>query len=494
MVKADFDNFFEIKKQEVTESNAISCSLNLTEENENKIISLSGNVLKGDENEEEQFLVYGGLATFNVVFMADELTRIEVGTKFTFKTKKPTDTCSLKSVSYRLSNVRVKKDGGMLYAEATLTTIITYFEVEEKAYLKSTDALSKCGTMPILTKTGFNASFELEDEFEEKRIKRVLSSDTELVVTRVDCSVGAVKVYGNAVLSVVMLPFLENSDILKEERVIPFEYEVDCDVSNEDSVATAIATLSKLNLKVYQDEEKGTSNITAVINFAVCGTCQQKVEQTFVEDCYSTACDLNLNYYETTDSQILTHRCEQEKVFGKAHGDVPEYSRLAKIIGERAELSDSVVDGEKLTVSGVIVANAVFVGSENEFITSNFSLPFSVDVGLSGDSFENLQLTVEGLTCKLRSGKMEAEATLKICFAECEMLGYKFINALIEGENKAENKATFSVYLGQKGDTAWDVTKHLGLSEEEILKYNENLTFPLNGNEKIMVFRQVSQE
>ena len=490
MVNTQFGSFFEVKKLEVTESNLVQCSLGLTEENENKILSLTGAVLKGDENTEEEFLVYGGLATFNAVFMADELTRIEVGTKFTFKTKKPTDTCSLKSVSYKLSGIRVKKDGGMLYGEATLTTTITYFEVEEKNYLNSTDALAKCGTMPILTKTGFSASFELEDEFEVKKIKRVLASDAALVVTKVDCDGGVVKVYGEANLSVVMLPFGENSDILKEQRNIPFNYEVDCEASQDNCLATAMAMLNKLNLKVYQDEEKGISTITAVISFTVLGTCQARVDETFVEDCYSPSCELVTNYASSEDFAIIAHRSVQEKAFGKAHGEVPEYSRLAKIIGERVEVSQSQIDGEKLTVSGVVVGSGIFIGSENEFIKSDFSLPFSVDIGVTGDAFDNLQVALESLTCKLRSGKMEAEAVLQICFTEYEKLGYKFINALVEGEAKPERAAAISVYLGKKGDTSWDVTKHLGLSEEEILKYNENLTFPLSGNEKIVVFRQ----
>ncbi len=490
MVKADFGSFFEIKPIEVTESNLISCSLNLTEENEDKILSLTGNVLKGDENTEEEFLVYGGLATFNAVFMADELTRIEVGTKFTFKTQKPTDTCSLKSVAYKIGGVRVKKDGGMLFAEATLTTTIIYFEVEEKNYLKSTDALAKCGILPILTKTGFSAGFELEDEFQVKKIKRVLSSDVSIVVTKVDCDAGVVKVYGEANLFVVMLPFGENSDILKEQRNIPFNYEIDCDGSQSEAVATAMATLTKLNLKVYQDEEKGTSTVTAIINFTVFGSCQVRTEEAFVEDCYSTACELNLNYSECEDKGMLTHRCVEEKVFGKAHGEVPEYSRLAKIIGEHVEVSETVVDGDKLTVNGVIVGNGIFVGSENEFIKSDFSLPFSVDIGLTGDDAQNIQVGLKELTCKLRSGKMEAEACLQICFTEYGKVAYKFINALVEGEEKVQRTSAISVYLAKKGDTSWDVTKHLGLSEEEILKYNENLTFPLNGNEKIIVFRQ----
>ena len=64
---------------------------------------------------------------------------------------------------------------------------------------------------------------------------------------------------------------------------------------------------------------------------------------------------------------------------------------------------------------------------------------------------------------------------------------------VLEIEEKGERNrlgSAISVFVATRGDDLWDVAKRLGSDEEEILKYNSDLTFPLDGDERVILYRQ----
>jgi LysM repeat protein len=65
------------------------------------------------------------------------------------------------------------------------------------------------------------------------------------------------------------------------------------------------------------------------------------------------------------------------------------------------------------------------------------------------------------------------------------------ITKVTEGEDKPVNDSAISVYIPKPNDSLWEISKELGVTEEEILKINKDLTFPLSGEERIVVYREV---
>jgi hypothetical protein len=60
------------------------------------------------------------------------------------------------------------------------------------------------------------------------------------------------------------------------------------------------------------------------------------------------------------------------------------------------------------------------------------------------------------------------------------------------GEKKALGCGAIGIYVARRDETLWDVSKVLLVSPEEIMRQNPSLTTPLNGDEKITVYRQVN--
>jgi LysM repeat protein len=47
------------------------------------------------------------------------------------------------------------------------------------------------------------------------------------------------------------------------------------------------------------------------------------------------------------------------------------------------------------------------------------------------------------------------------------------------------------VYIPKNQDTLWELSKSLGVSEEDIMALNPDLSFPLSGDERIIIYREI---
>ena len=174
IIGTKFDDFIRTSEIRLKKTETVECSLNLSEDKEDKMISLTGKVYQATDEREDTTLIYGGLATFNAVFYGDELMRVEVGAKFSFKTELPEKECAVRAVNYELYGVRLKKEGGMLYAVATLDAEIICTVAEQRKYLTDIGALTKKGSFDAVIPIRFSGTVDVEDDLDVKNIKRVL--------------------------------------------------------------------------------------------------------------------------------------------------------------------------------------------------------------------------------------------------------------------------------------------------------------------------------
>lgn len=491
MGKAEFDSFFERKTIKVTEKNNLECSLNLSDDNADRILSLTGKVYRATEERDGDDLIYGGLATFNSVFGGEELMRIEAGAKFSFKTTPPKPELSVRKIEYFLLGIKIKSEGGMLYATASLIAEIYYVSVEEKPFAVNVDALKKMQELTMSTEHAFSGRFDLEESFDVKKIKRVLFSDACAVVKSVQAGMGAATVEGEAIITVLMLPFSENGDILKEVRCVPFRFEADVDGADDTSVVSADATPDDISLKVYVDEDKNKATVNIVLTLAIKGVAVTRTATQYVEDCYSPENELILSRETLNTRAFKAHAHFTERISEKLNCAVPEYARLIKLIGETTELTKAAVKDGFLMAEGVVFGNALMIDGENNLISNAFQLPFSVSAPVEVTPVDNVKAVCEEMHCKMRNGRLEAEANVIISYDEYEDYAVDVITEVTEGDKKQNASYAISVYLGSAGDTEWDVTKRLGVSQDVVLKDNPELSFPLSGGEKILVYRKL---
>ncbi|MBR1891646.1 MAG: DUF3794 domain-containing protein [Clostridia bacterium] len=490
MVKAQFDNFLNVCEIRTTERSTVECSLNLSEDNEDKILHLSGKVYQPTFEREENSVVYGGLATFNVVFGGEELMRAEAGAKFSFKAPCPEADCVLKFVEYTLHSIKIKKEGGMLYAVATLDSDFTFAKTIGINCLVDAEALKKEQTLTKLTAYPIDVNCDLDDEFDFKKIKRVLFSDAVACVKEVKPAVGAVTVEGVATVNVIAVTF-SDGELIKETRAVPFSFEAESDGADETTRAFIKARVDKLALKVYVDDKQDKSTVSVAMIINLYGDLYRPFEMQYVADCYDVRTKLTLERGRTIVSEKLPSPTTIERVGGKLNCDVPDYSRFLKLIGENVEIASFKPTAGGMTVEGAIEGNALFADGENVMVSKPFTLPFSVDAPFEGAKIADVIATCGEVVCKMRSGTLEAQTEITLTVVADVQTEYDVITAIEEGEAVEPDSSAISVYVGANGDTEWDVTKKLGVAQDVIAKYNPEVNFPLKDGDKIIVYRKL---
>lgn len=475
-------------KRVYNERSTVEANLNLSAERFDTITSVSGFVAGTQTTVESGIVKCAGKVFFNVTFTGEDEERIETGVKFEFKKTVDVDVVDA-YCRYALEDFSVKNDGGMLFVTCELLREVSVFTKRETSFVANVDALSDKKDATFLT-TRFNrGEADVEDGFETVKIKKVLASEAKAVVLSCKSAKNLVTVTGTVVVSFVLLPFSENSDILKEVRAIPFKFEFDAQGVKQEDVSTAIVSVNELSVKVVTDEEDNKSTVDSLVKLDFCITSFGMDDRTFVVDAISRDCGLGFQKAELTYQKPLGQKTVTERVSGKAVVNVPEYSRLIKAVCERAVVDEIKCDNGEAVISGIIQADCLFFG-DNGVVSEKSQLPFSVTVDYSGDFIDNVFVCVENLQGRLRSGKLEQDATLYVGFCENVTVRQTLVCDVSEGEQTTASVTPISIYIAKNGDTEWDVVKALGESIDDIKTYNDDLNFPLSGEERIIVFRK----
>ena len=91
-------------------------------------------------------------------------------------------------------------------------------------------------------------------------------------------------------------------------------------------------------------------------------------------------------------------------------------------------------------------------------------------------------------------GELETEATLKLYITIDNQDEVKYLSKLHIGDPFVQTNSAISVYIPKKGDTLWKIAKQLCQPPEMIQQSNAHLTFPLKGQERIVVYRKKSSK
>lgn len=329
----------------------------------------------------------------------------------------------------------------------------------------------------------------ITDEFDlDFTVGEVLSHGANAYLTAVSCSLGKIILEGETVLTVKALPFSENNDIVKETRVIPFRYELECDDSLPDMRAFAKVNVSSVNVKIVADENKQKSLVTADIKLAFSGVCVSSEKTAIITDAYLKNYESDLKTTEFELNFFKEQKRFHEKVVCQGEHAL-DGGRILTVLGESVNLISVKTDGENVSVDGTVRVDVVFKNADNGIVCVPCESPFTFDFSDSGAP-NDLSVVLTNLNARVRNGEIELETHLEVCY---NLFDCKKVNCAVDliqlGERNRKGSA-ISVFLATRGDDVWDVAKRLGSDEEEILKYNGDLTFPLDGDERIILYRQ----
>lgn len=86
-------------------------------------------------------------------------------------------------------------------------------------------------------------------------------------------------------------------------------------------------------------------------------------------------------------------------------------------------------------------------------------------------------------------GECEAEAALKITAAVCVQKTCSYVAEISDGADDERQPPAITVLVPSAGETLWSAAKRLKLSPEEVAEACGGTSFPLSGEERIVIYR-----
>ena len=297
------------------------------------------------------------------------------------------------------------------------------------------------------------------------------------------CRAGAVEISGEIYLSLLAV---RGGKPVCLDRIIPFKSEIACEEALLARKAVCRAEVKEISVNARVNEEKGKCDVEIIAQLGFSGQYYDEEEVSVISDAFSCGNALKLTYAEETSSPCGEIKSYTERVTGlcasKAKLDYSCAFLAAALPKAEYARSENGIEGS--------VSATLLYEQNGEVHSTEVNLPFSVTLAGLGEDCMNISVAVCGVNIRQRSeGECEAEAVLKIAAADSETVTVKYLTEAEEGEKVDSNDCALSVYIPTAGDGLWETAKKLLQSPEEIQATNPELSFPLSGKERILVYR-----
>ncbi len=339
------------------------------------------------------------------------------------------------------------------------------------------------------------AVYPIEEEFElNYEVKEVLSQSANTVITAVQCGVGCIIVDGEVFLSALLLQNVEKSDIIRENKTLPFRMEIEYDEAMPALKATAFVTEKSLKTDIQVDGETGKSIVKAKVNLCFYGEAFSADSVSLVRDAFNKTEEVEAELCEyvcPTNKEVRIFETEiSEKINIE---DLPAGIRIMAVGGERAEVVSSKITDSGIEVSGIVELVAFMRDSEGKNSTIKLSTPFTTttDFTIDGECELKVNVTIKSVQVKILSlSSVEISLKAMIFFESHKMQCIKYLKDVKSICEKEVNDCAISVFLPQENEELWSLAKRLNVCPEELLETNKELQFPLTGKERIVIYRQ----
>lgn len=429
---------------------------------------------------------YGGRIICTVVYSDGEgkLCRVQKGAEFShYADDERLAPAQRGECVLRCEQCRLKREGSSAVAVIVVSADITAFDNVQRAFVTSIDGANcKTENRTFCSRVNFSGESEVEDDF-DCAASDVLVPAASVCVTDCNVKTGLVEVSGEIYLSVLAV---RDGLPVCFDRVIPFKSELSCDEALFNRRAYCRAEISSVNANCKVNETQGKCSVNFSATLAFCGHFYEEEETACVSDAFSEDCELKLGFAE-------------ERVF--VDNDIKNYSERvqgpcaskAKLDYTCAFLAATLPAAEFTRTKGGIegsVTATLLYEQGGEVRSTEVNMPFSVTLAGLSDDCKNIGVCVLGISLRQRAeGECEGEASLKITAADGEYKTVKYITDVTEGEARTPCDSAVSVYVTAAGDGLWETAKKLCVRPESIEKSNPELTFPLTGKERILIYR-----
>ena len=485
----EFNKLLVANANILSSSNNVECKVPLTEDEGKNILSVDAitYLLSAECGDKE--VRYSGRAVFTILYKSEGvIKKCESGVEYSYKFPCENISSSMKVIgevvietpNINFLNGIVSLSAIVLFkGKYSLNNEVSYFEKDKNLYIK------RCEVEYTKELSVFEKECKIEEEFDsDELISNVLLHKEKVCILDVQCGIGSVIVDGEVELT-ILIQALNKTNPFAIVKKIPFRQEVEVDDALPNNLASLCTRVKGSSLKIYVDENKNKSSISLELNMVLAGKLLDNCTFAPCVDAYSLQKEIKLDYENVKVNKINAFKTFDWHIDSELSLKSDENSRLICLLSDKIEeinYSNSEING--------VVSFEVLCGGE-EFSTQKVLIPISFALPVIGNNVCDLSATITDAVINNYDNKSIISFKVKISYLDKQDFDVNVISNLEEGAEKVVNNSAISVYIPKQGDSLWEVSKVLGVLEEEILSINKDLTFPLKGDERIVVYREV---
>lgn len=234
--------------------------------------------------------------------------------------------------------------------------------------------------------------------------------------------------------------------------------------------------------------------IISDVTLSFCGAISLPIETETISDAFSTAHEIKIKRSEEVITEGFCSRCIREKITGKfmPEGGVNE---LFGVLCPSVSASVTTNNGSYY-LEGVLQADVLYQTNEDVAKGQTVELPFKLNLPLESkcDASIAAEISVTNASYKARGAEVELVFETVINVKGVSEKTICVVSDIEIGAAKEASDVAISLYIVRKGESLWDVAKALNAEEETLLRQNEDISLPLNGGEKVILYRELPFE
>ncbi len=472
--------------------NAVECKLPILEEEVQNIIKLDAKASLNGVYLGENEVRYDGKVIFSALLSDSPLKKCEMGVEFSYKNElKGAMEGGEVSGKIICENVRVQVNNGIPIASCAVIFTGESLQKEEKEYIIDVDnvQLKKLQAENACVLETINKTFDLEDEFDlDFTITEILWHEQNVKINEVLSSIGAVIVSGELELNYLALNG-ENLPV-SDKKTIPFSFEVDAKSAMPELLCEGSINVKDCNLKVFVDEAKNKSIVGVIVKLSVNSSVIENESISYIEDAFSRDCHLKLDKKAIKTTRFLGEKTIDKAINYKLTTEFEKNTLLNSPLFAKIEEIEILTQNSTYKASGVVQVG-MLISSNGNYAVETALIPFEIEFEKLGDSVCLTGSTICGLTLSQAGSYLTVDFSVILRVKETSFSNFNAIVSIEEGEKRVKSNSAISVFIPNCGDTLWDVCKSIGISEEDLLKINQDLTFPTSGEERIVIYREL---
>ena len=340
------------------------------------------------------------------------------------------------------------------------------------------------------------ATYPLQEEFEfNSVIQEVIYQQAQAVVCSCQCGVGSIIVDGQVYLSAIFLQSNEKRDIIRENKILPFKMEIDCEEAMPTMLVTARVWEKSIKTEIIVDESLSTSTVNCTVVLKFEGEAFATDSINVVTDAFSLTNETALTKQTCVYHKALESRCATATIDGRAQIDeLPIGTTMLACFNERAEIASIDCKTDCISILGTLYMTVLFKDAEGKFFYRKAETSFNtnIDVNIAGASDCTVLCVANSAKAKMISAtELELTTDLALSIYPYEQRELTIVKEIQLLEEKQVENSALSIYIPANKEELWSLSKRLNICPEDLLQANPELKFPLSGTERIVVFRKI---